>query len=202
MFSGIVEETATVVAVRKYQENIDFTLKCSFVDELKIDQSICHNGVCLTVVKIENGTYTVTAMKETLQRSNLGLLKEGDLVNVERSMMMNGRLDGHIVQGHVDETARCIAKEDADGSTYFTFEYIYNKEMARKGYFTVDKGSVTVNGVSLTVCEPTANTFKVAIIPYTLQNTNFCNIEIGSIVNIEFDILGKYIARLQDFKDI
>ncbi|MCH4147503.1 MAG: riboflavin synthase [Prevotella sp.] len=202
MFSGIVEETATLVAVRKYQENIDFTLKCSFVDELKIDQSICHNGVCLTVVKIENGTYSVTAMKETLQRSNLGLLKEGDLVNVERSMMMNGRLDGHIVQGHVDETARCIAKEDADGSTYFTFEYIYNKEMARKGYFTVDKGSVTVNGVSLTVCEPTANTFKVAIIPYTLQNTNFCNIEIGSIVNIEFDILGKYIARLQDFKDI
>jgi riboflavin synthase len=202
MFSGIVEETATLVAVRKYQENIDFTLKCSFVDELKIDQSICHNGVCLTVVKIENGTYTVTAMKETLQRSNLGLLKEGDLVNVERSMMMNGRLDGHIVQGHVDETARCIAKEDADGSTYFTFEYIYNKEMAHKGYFTVDKGSVTVNGVSLTVCEPTANTFKVAIIPYTLQNTNFCNIEIGSIVNIEFDILGKYIARLQDFKDI
>lgn len=202
MFSGIVEETATVVAVRKYQENIDFTLKCSFVDELKIDQSICHNGVCLTVVKIENGTYTVTAMKETLQRSNLGLLKEGDLVNVERSMMMNGRLDGHIVQGHVDETACCIAKEDADGSTYFTFEYIYNKEMARKGYFTVDKGSVTANGVSLTVCEPTANTFKVAIIPYTLQNTNFCNIEIGSIVNIEFDILGKYIARLQDFKDI
>jgi len=200
MFSGIIEGVATVVAVKKYQENIDFTLRCSFVDELKIDQSICHNGVCLTVVKIENDTYSVTAMKETLLRSNLSLLKEGDLVNVERSMMMNGRLDGHIVQGHVDETARCIAIDDADGSIYFTFEYKYNKEMAHKGYFTVDKGSITVNGVSLTVCEPTANTFKVATIPYTFQNTNFCDITLGTIVNIEFDILGKYIARLQDFR--
>lgn len=200
MFSGIVEEMATVVAVRKYKGNVDLTLCCSFVDELKIDQSISHNGVCLTVVAIKDDTYTVTAMKETLERSNLGLLQEGDHVNVERSMLMNGRLDGHIVQGHVDETARCIAMEDADGSTYFTFEYLLNVEMARRGYFTVDKGSVTVNGVSLTVCEPTENTFKVAIIPYTREHTNFHDITVGTTVNIEFDILGKYIARLQSFK--
>ena len=200
MFSGIVEEMATVVAIDKDKENIDFTLKCSFADELKIDQSIAHNGVCLTVVCLENGTYTVTAMKETLDRSNLGLLKVGDRVNVERSMIMNGRLDGHIVQGHVDQTAKCIAMEDADGATYFTFEYDSNPEMARRGYFTVDKGSVTVNGVSLTVCEPTDNTFKVAIIPYTRENTNFADISVGTIVNIEFDILGKYIARLNDFR--
>lgn len=197
MFSGIVEEMAVVTAIRKYEGNIDFTLRCSFVDELKIDQSIAHNGVCLTVVSIVDDTYTVTAMRETLERSNLGLLKGGDHVNVERSMMMNGRLDGHIVQGHVDETARCIDMQDADGSTYFTFEYEENREMARRGYFTVDKGSVTVNGVSLTVCEPTSNTFKVAIIPYTRQNTNFCDMHVGSVVNLEFDILGKYIARLQ-----
>ena len=200
MFSGIVEEMATVVAIDKDKENIDFTLKCSFVDELKIDQSIAHNGVCLTVVCLDNGTYTVTAMKETLDRSNLGVLKVGDRVNVERSMIMNGRLDGHIVQGHVDQTAKCIAMEDADGSTYFTFEYESNPEMARRGYFTVDKGSVTVNGVSLTVCEPTDNTFKVAIIPYTRENTNFADISVDTIVNIEFDILGKYIARLNDFR--
>ncbi len=200
MFSGIVEEMATVVAIKHDKENIDFTLKCSFVDELGIDQSVAHNGVCLTVVEIKDGTYTVTAMKETLERSNLGLLKVGDKVNVERSMMMNGRLDGHIVQGHVDETAKCVGMKDADGSTYFTFEYALNKEMARKGYFTVDKGSVTVNGVSLTVCEPTDNTFTVAIIPYTRQNTNFCDITVGTVVNIEFDILGKYIARLKSFE--
>ncbi|MBQ9533420.1 MAG: riboflavin synthase [Prevotella sp.] len=197
MFSGIVEEMAQVVAIGKDQENMHFTLKCSFVDELKIDQSVSHNGVCLTVVGIENGTYTVTAMKETLERSNLGLLRVGDYVNVERSMLMNGRLDGHIVQGHVDETARCIDMRDADGSTYFTFEYKQDREMARRGYFTVDKGSVTVNGVSLTVCEPTDNAFTVAIIPFTREVTNFAYIEVGSIVNIEFDILGKYIARLQ-----
>lgn len=197
MFSGIIEEFATIVAIEKDRENIDFSLKCSFTDELKIDQSVAHNGVCLTVVKIDGDIYTVTAMKETLERSNLGLLKVGDKVNVERSMLMNGRLDGHIVQGHVDETAVCTAMEDADGSTYFTFEYPENAEMARKGYFTVDKGSVTVNGVSLTVCNPGANTFQVAIIPYTLEHTNFCDIKPGSVVNIEFDILGKYIARLQ-----
>ena len=204
MFSGIIEEFATVVAIKKDRENIDFTLTCSFVDELKIDQSVAHNGVCLTVVAInppvggaEGGSYVVTAMKETLDRTNLGLLKVGDKVNVERSMLMNGRLDGHIVQGHVDETAKCIAMEDADGSTYFTFEYPENREMAKKGYFTVDKGSVTVNGVSLTVCNPTTNTFQVAIIPYTFEHTNFCDIKVGTVVNLEFDILGKYIARLQ-----
>lgn len=199
MFSGIIEEFATIVAIEKDRENIDFSLKCSFTDELKIDQSVAHNGVCLTVVKIDGDIYTVTAMKETLERSNLGLLKVGDKVNVERSMLMNGRLDGHIVQGHVDENAVCTAMEDADGSTYFTFEYPENADMARKGYFTVDKGSVTVNGVSLTVCNPGANTFQVAIIPYTLEHTNFCDIKPGSVVNIEFDILGKYIARLHQF---
>ena len=188
---------ATVVAVKRDKENIDLTLECPFAGELSIDQSVAHNGVCLTVVALEGNTYTVTAMKETLDRSNLGLLKEGDKVNVERSMMLNGRLDGHIVQGHIDQTATCINKRDADGSTYYTFEYRLDREMARKGYFTVDKGSVTVNGVSLTVCEPTDNTFTVAIIPYTHDHTNFCNIEVGTVVNIEFDILGKYIARLQ-----
>ena len=204
MFSGIIEEFATVVDIRHDRENIDLTLTCSFVEELKIDQSVAHNGVCLTVVSfnhqpstINHKTYTVTAMKETLDRTNLGLLKVGDKVNVERSMLMNGRLDGHIVQGHVDQTARCTAIEDADGSKYFTFEYQADREMARRGYFTVDKGSVTVNGVSLTVCNPTNNTFQVAIIPYTFEHTNFCDIRIGSVVNIEFDILGKYIARLQ-----
>ena len=197
MFSGIIEDMATVTAITKDRENIDFTLSCSFVDELKIDQSLAHNGVCLTVVKIENGTYTVTAMKETLDRSNLGLIKVGDKVNIERSMLMNGRLDGHIVQGHVDETARCINMEDANGSIYYTFEYHQDPAMVKHGYFTVDKGSVTVNGVSLTVCNPTQNTFQVAIIPYTYEHTNFCDIRIGSVVNLEFDIIGKYIARLQ-----
>ena len=200
MFSGIIEEFATVIAIKKDRENIDFTLSCSFVGELSIDQSVAHNGVCLTVVSIGDGTYTVTAMKETLDRSNLGLLKVGDKVNVERSMLMNGRLDGHIVQGHVDQTANCTAMEDADGSTYFTFEYPYRRDMALRGYFTVDKGSVTVNGVSLTVCNPTNSSFQVAIIPYTLEHTNFCDIRPGTVVNIEFDILGKYIARLQEMR--
>lgn len=199
MFSGIVEEMATVVDIKRYQGNIDFTLTCSFARELGIDQSIAHNGVCLTVVKLDGDNYVVTAMKETLDRSNLGLLEVGDRVNVERSMMMNGRLDGHIVQGHVDMKARCTDMRDVDGSTYFTFRYDADKELARRGYFTVDKGSVTVNGVSLTVCGPTDDTFTVAIIPYTRQNTNFKDIRPGSVVNIEFDILGKYIARLQHF---
>lgn len=199
MFSGIVEEMATLINIEHEQENIHLTLRCSFTDELKIDQSIAHNGVCLTIVRLKDKTYTVTAMKETLERSNLGSLKIGDHINIERSMTMNGRLDGHIVQGHVDQTAKCVNIEDADGSTYFTFEYPFNSQLAQRGYFTVDKGSVTVNGVSLTVCEPTNNSFKVAIIPYTKENTNFADIEIDSIVNIEFDILGKYIARLNTF---
>ena len=188
---------ATVTAVIKEQENIDITLTCSFASQLRIDQSVAHNGVCLTVVAIEGDTYTVTAMKETLERSNLGALSVGNRVNVERSMLMNGRLDGHIVQGHVDQTAVCTDMSDAGGSTYFTFRYPYDRDMARRGYFTVDKGSVTVNGVSLTVCNPTEDSFQVAIIPYTRANTNFADIQVGSTVNIEFDILGKYIARLQ-----
>lgn len=201
MFSGIVEEMATVRDIRREGGNIDLTLSCSFAQDLKIDQSVSHNGVCLTVVKIDGDCYTVTAMKETLDRSNLGQLKVGDKVNVERSMMMNGRLDGHIVQGHVDETATCVALRDADGSTYFTFRYPLDAAMARRGYFTVDKGSVTVNGVSLTVIAPTDNEFTVAIIPYTREHTNFCDMQVGSVVNIEFDILGKYIARLRHFED-
>lgn len=196
MFSGIVEEFAQVTAIEKEQENLHFTLKCSFVDELKIDQSVAHNGVCLTVVRIENGTYTVTAMKETLERSNLGLLKVGDKVNVERSMMMNGRLDGHIVQGHVDCTAECLSVEDAEGSHVYTFRHPYDVEMAKRGYFCVDKGSVTVNGVSLTVCNPTKDTFQVCIIPYTYEHTNFHTFRSGSVVNIEFDIIGKYLSRM------
>lgn len=197
MFSGIVEEAAVVTALREEQGNLHLTLKCSFVDELKIDQSISHNGVCLTVVALPgDGTYTVTAIRETLDRSNLGILKVGDLVNLERSMKIDGRLDGHIVQGHVDQTARCVSVVENDGSWYYTFEYEVTKEMARRGYMTVDKGSVTVNGVSLTVCEPTYNSFKVAIIPYTHDHTNFCNIEQGTVVNLEFDIIGKYLARL------
>ncbi len=195
MFSGIVEETAKVVKVEHELDNMHFTLSCSFANELKIDQSVAHNGVCLTVVKLEDNTYTVTAMKETLNRSNLGLLKEGDLVNIERSMIMQGRLDGHIVQGHVDQTAKCTDVQDDNGSWIFTFEYESSQEMIERGYFTVDKGSVTVNGVSLTVCNPTKNTFQVCIIPYTFENTNFKNIKEGTIVNLEFDIIGKYICR-------
>lgn len=201
MFSGIVEEAATVKALRTEQGNLHLTLSCSFVNELKIDQSVAHNGVCLTVVSIDEDTYTVTAIKETLERSNLGMLKEGDKVNLERSMVMNGRLDGHIVQGHVDQTAICREVTEADGSWYYTFEYELDREMARRGYFTVDKGSVTVNGVSLTVCNPTDNTFQVAIIPYTHDNTNFCQIKVGTVVNIEFDIIGKYLSRMMHFAD-
>ena len=200
MFSGIVETAAKVVAIKKNGGNIDITLECPFANDLRIDQSVAHNGVCLTVVDLPgNGTYTVTAIKETLDRSNLGMLKPGDLVNLERSMLMNGRLDGHIVQGHVDQTAVCSSIEDADGSRYYTFRYDVNPEMAGKGYVTVEKGSVTVNGVSLTVCNSRRDSFQVAIIPYTFENTNFKNIEVGSVVNIEFDIIGKYLSRLMEF---
>ena len=197
MFSGIVESTAEVVGLREDKENLHITMRATFADELKIDQSVAHNGVCLTVVDLPgDDTYTVTAIKETLDRSNLGDLKIGDLVNLERSMKMDGRLDGHIVQGHVDTTAVCEDVREADGSWYYTFRYNVSPEMARRGYMTVDKGSVTVNGVSLTVVEPTDDSFKVAIIPYTHDNTNFHRIEKGSRVNLEFDILGKYLARL------
>ena len=202
MFSGIVEEAARVTGVSRNGGNVDLSISCSFADELHVDQSVAHNGVCLTVTEIKpDKTYTVTAIRETLDRSNLGLLKEGDLVNLERSMVMNGRLDGHIVQGHVDTTAVCTAVEEADGSTYFTFEYEVPREMALKGYMTVEKGSVTVNGVSLTVCDSTVTSFRVAIIPYTFEHTNLCNIVKGSVVNLEFDIIGKYLARLQELKE-
>lgn len=210
MFSGIVEEFARVAALRTEGDNLHITLKCSFVDELKIDQSVSHNGVCLTVVALPgDGTYTVTAIRETLDRSNLGLLKVGDAVNVERSMRIDGRLDGHIVQGHVDQTARCVSVKEAEGSWYYDFEYNVSRALAKKGYFTVDKGSVTVNGVSLTVCNPETSAnesdsellngkFQVAIIPYTHEHTNFCEIKPGSVVNLEFDIIGKYLARLAE----
>lgn len=199
MFSGIVEDAAQVVAVEQDKGNIHLTMKCSFVNELKIDQSIAHNGVCLTVVSMTEDTYTVTAIKETLERSNLGLLKVGDKVNLERSMLMNGRLDGHIVQGHVDQTAVCTTVREADGSWYYSFEYEFSKEMARQGYMTVEKGSVCVNGVSLTVCNSGTNTFEVAIIPYTHDFTNFGQIEKGTVVNLEFDIVGKYLSKMMQF---
>lgn len=196
MFSGIIEEAAVVTALQKKNENLHITMQCSFTNELKIDQSVSHNGVCLTVVAIDGDQYKVTAIKETLERSNLGNLKVGSKVNLERSMIMNGRLDGHIVQGHVDQTAVCTEVRNADGSYYFRFEYQSTPDMRKRGYLTVDKGSVTVNGVSLTVCTPTDNSFEVAIIPYTFEHTNFCQIEAGTVVNLEFDIIGKYIARM------
>lgn len=194
MFSGIVEETAKVVALVKDQDNLHITMTCTFVEELKIDQSISHNGVCLTVVKKKNNTYTVTAIRETLENSNLGLLQAGDEVNLERSMRMDGRLDGHIVQGHVDQTAICTKVDEADGSWYYTFEFESIKD--QPGYMVVEKGSVCVNGVSLTVVNARNNSFQVAIIPFTHQVTNFHYFKPGSVVNLEFDILGKYIARI------
>ena len=199
MFSGIVETMAQIVKIETEQTNKHFTLRNPFGEALSIDQSIAHNGVCLTVVRIENDLYTVTAMQETLRRTNLGLLHEGDWVNVERSMMAGGRLDGHIVQGHVDQTARCIEAKETDGSWYYRFEYDSTKEMVERGYFCVDKGSVCINGVSLTVCEPDVKGDKgyvsVCIIPYTHEETNFKYIKEGTVVNIEFDIIGKYLAR-------
>lgn len=200
MFSGIVEGMGTVVAVERDQDNVHLTLECDFVGELKVDQSLSHNGVCLTVVKKTESTYMVTAILETLLKSNLGLLKTGDKVNLERSMMINGRLDGHIVQGHVDQTAICKKVEESQGSWYYTFEYDFNKEKALQGYMTVEKGSVTVNGVSLTVVNSKENSFQVAIIPYTYEHTNFHTFKEGSVVNIEFDIIGKYLSRLAAFK--
>ncbi|MDR1652249.1 MAG: riboflavin synthase [Prevotellaceae bacterium] len=198
MFSGIVEEAGKVIDIRREKGNLHLTVQCSFADELKIDQSIAHNGVCLTVVSKTADSYVVTAIDETLERSNLGDLQVGSLVNLERSMLLNGRLDGHIVQGHVDCTAVCINVAEEDGSWRFTFEYDFDKTMAKRGYFTVEKGSVTVDGISLTVCNPTENTFQVAIIPYTFEHTNFCQVKRGVCVNIEFDIIGKYISRLAE----
>lgn len=192
MFSGIVEEAAEVVHLEKEQENLHITMKCSFTDELKIDQSISHNGVCLTVVDIKENTFTVTAVKETLLRSNLGLLKIGDRVNLERSTRLDARLDGHMVQGHVDLTATCTEVKEAEGSWYYTFEY----EPRHDAHMTVEKGSVSVNGVSLTVVNSRERSFQVAIIPFTYEVTNFHQIKEGTVVNIEFDIIGKYIAQI------
>jgi riboflavin synthase len=192
MFSGIVEETATVVALEKEKDNLHITLECSFVNELKIDQSISHNGVCLTVVDLTDTTYTVTAIQETLIKSNLGLLKVGDKVNLERSTKLDGRLDGHMVQGHVDLTATCTSVREAEGSWYYTFEF----EPKSEEHITVEKGSVSINGVSLTVVNSKERSFEVAIIPFTYEVTNFHTFEPGTVVNLEFDIIGKYIARI------
>lgn len=191
MFSGIVEEAAKVVKLEKDKENLHITVGCSFADQLKIDQSVAHNGVCLTVVDLKEGEYTVTAILETLQKSNLGLLKVGDKVNLERSMRMEALLDGHIVQGHVDQTAVCTSIEEVDGSWYFTFKYDPSL-----GNVTVEKGSVSVNGVSLTVVNSKDDQFSVAIIPYTYEHTNFHEFKVGTVVNLEFDILGKYVTKL------
>jgi riboflavin synthase len=192
MFSGIVEEAAQVVKLEKDRENLHITLGCSFVNELKIDQSISHNGVCLTVVKKTADTYTVTAIKETLEKSNLKYLKKGDKINLERSMKLNARLDGHIVQGHVDQTAECTDVKEAEGSWYFTFEYTPLQD----DYITVEKGSICVNGVSLTVVNSKERSFEIAIIPFTYEITNFHEIHPGTVVNIEFDIIGKYISKI------
>ena len=192
MFSGIVEEAASVVRLEKEQENLHITMQCSFTDELKIDQSISHNGVCLTVVRIDEGYYTVTAILETLQKTNLGLLQVGDKVNLERSTRLDSRLDGHMVQGHVDLTATCTEVKEAEGSWYFTFSY----EPKGEEHITVEKGSVSVNGVSLTVVNSQDTSFQVAIIPFTYEVTNFHQFKVGTVVNLEFDIIGKYIAKI------
>ena len=201
MFSGIVEGFGTVTAIEKDKENVHFTLTCAFANELKVDQSLSHNGVCLTVVNVdkEAKTYKVTAIKETLLKSNLGLLEVGSKVNLERSMMMNGRLDGHIVQGHVDQTGICTKVDEADGSWYYTFEYEFDLGKAKQGYMTVEKGSVTVNGVSLTVVNSKDNSFQVAIIPFTYEVTNFHTFKVGTIINLEFDIIGKYLSKLNSY---
>ena len=201
MFSGIVEGFGTVTAIEKDKENVHFTLTCAFANELKVDQSLSHNGVCLTVVNVdkEAKTYKVTAIKETLLKSNLGLLEVGSKVNLERSMMMNGRLDGHIVQGHVDQTAICTKVDEADGSWYYTFEYEFDLGKAKQGYMTVEKGSVTVNGVSLTVVNSKDNSFQVAIIPFTYEVTNFHTFKVGTFINLEFDIIGKYLSKLNSY---
>jgi len=200
MFSGIVEGMGTIVTIEKERENVHLTLSCDFVSDLKIDQSVSHNGVCLTVVKKTNSDYTVTAIQETLLKSNLGLVKVGEKINLERSMMINGRLDGHIVQGHVDQTAVCSSIQESDGSWYFTFTYAFDREKALKGYMTVEKGSATVNGVSLTVVNSQDDSFQVAIIPYTYEHTNFHAFRVGSVVNLEFDIIGKYLSRLASYR--
>lgn len=196
MFSGIIEEAGEVVGLQYDKTNLNISLRCSFTNELKIDQSVAHNGVCLTVIDIQNDVYTVTAVQETLDKSNLGLLQIGSKVNLERSMILNERLDGHIVQGHVDQTAICTDVQLAQGSWYYSFSYKTTSQMKAQGYLTVEKGSIAVNGVSLTVVHSKPNSFSIAIIPYTYEHTNFNQITVGSVVNLEFDIIGKYVSRL------
>jgi len=191
MFTGIIETLGKVAGLRHEQGNLHITVASSLSSELKIDQSVSHNGVCLTVVAIADGSHTVTAIEETLNKSNIGELNIGDLVNLERCMQLNARLDGHIVQGHVDQTAVCADFRELDGSWEYTFEYD-----AAQGNVTVEKGSVSVNGISLTVVNSKTNSFSVAIIPYTFEHTNLQQVKQGSIVNLEFDIIGKYVARL------
>ena len=191
MFTGIIETLGEVTALKQEQGNLHITIKSPISGALKIDQSVAHNGVCLTVVASDHELHTVTAIEETLQKTNLGMLALGSLVNLERCMQLNGRLDGHIVQGHVDQTAVCVSRKDLDGSWVFSFEYD-----ASQGNVTVEKGSITINGISLTVVDSKATRFSVAIIPYTYENTNMKHIEVGSLVNLEFDIIGKYIAKL------
>ena len=196
MFTGIIETLGAVKKIEKEQGNLHITIKSDFTNELKIDQSVAHNGVCLTVVDIEGDEYTVTAIKETLDKTNLNSLQESETVNLERGMKLGDRLDGHIVQGHVDQTGICTEIRDADGSTYFTFQYD-----AGLSNITIEKGSITVNGVSLTVVNSTKDTFSVAIIPYTLEHTTFQNFNVGSVVNLEFDVIGKYVTRLQQLQN-
>lgn len=191
MFTGIIESLGEVEQLEKEGGNLHISINSPITPELKIDQSIAHNGVCLTVVSIEGTTYTVTAIDETLQKSNLGELKVGNTINLERAMVLGSRLDGHIVQGHVDQTAKCTAISEQDGSWYFTFEYD-----SKMNNITIEKGSITVDGVSLTVVDSGKNSFSVAIIPYTYEHTRFGAYEVGSTVNLEFDVIGKYVARL------
>ena len=192
MFTGIIEEIGYVLNVEKQKDNLNFCIKSRITDELKVDQSVSHNGVCLTVVKIDKDKYYVTAINETLKKTNLSFLKENDLVNLERCLKLGDRLDGHLVQGHVDQTATCTNIIDDNGSKVYTFQY------DDKGNLTVEKGSICVNGVSLTVIDSMKNSFSVAIIPYTMENTNFHKISLGTIVNLEFDILGKYIVKMNN----
>ena len=191
MFTGIIECLGKVVEIKKDKNNIHFFIDAPFTHELKVDQSIAHNGVCLTVTEIKNSIYSVTAIQETLNKTNLGNVKVGDIINLERCMLMNGRLDGHIVQGHVDQTGICKSIEEQSGSWFFTFEY----DSSSKN-ITVEKGSITINGVSLTVVDSHDTSFSVAIIPYTYEHTNFHQLKKGYTVNLEFDIIGKYVARL------
>ena len=191
MFTGIIEEIGKIVRIEREQANLHLYVKSSFTNELKIDQSVAHNGVCLTVVAIDGDVYQVTAIAETLAKTHLGSLQVGDAVNLERGMLLNTRLDGHIVQGHIDQTGTCTAIQEEAGSTRFTFQYDPST-----GNVVIEKGSITVNGVSLTVVDATRDSFSVAVIPYTLAHTNLQHLQIGSIVNLEFDVIGKYISRL------